>query len=162
MARLDLGGGSRSGTWLWIALPLLAGCGARSDLEAPSEPALAANASMQYGCGGVGQPDIILTIGATCSTGAPTATFYVADPDGSSLHAGATFAVSETGVTSAQREGVPTLVKAVSGTLSFTSYVDMESATGTYDVTFEDGTTAHGTFVAASCPPEWNYPYCGG
>jgi hypothetical protein len=39
-----------------------------------------------------------------------------------------------------------------SGTLVFTIYLAAESATGSYDVTFSDGSTAQGSFDAVSCP----------
>ncbi len=93
----------------------------------------------------------------------PEIQFFIWGPDLAGLQAGVTLHVSADlihGYTTAGRLAVPgqPLIAATSGTLVFTTYAAGQSATGTYDITLVDGSTAQGSFSANACP---GYGLCG-
>lgn len=186
-----------------IAILALAGCGARSALDATSGSGGApgtGSASAAGGASGIGAASGTGPVTGSTGTGIlgssvahllptcapadgqaveldidgtstcagsgeqrPGLQFFIWGPDLAGLHDGVTLDVSGDvvrGYTTAGRLTTPgqMLVPATSGTIVFTTFVPHEGATGTYDITLVDGSTAQGSFRANACP---GYSLCG-
>jgi hypothetical protein len=92
----------------------------------------------------------------------PGIQFLIWGPDLTGLHDGVTLHVSSdvNGFTTAGRLPAPyqPVINATSGVLIFTTFSPKQGATGTFDITLADGTTAQGSFEATACPGD---AFCG-
>jgi hypothetical protein len=154
-----------------IAVLALAGCGARDALSVTSGSGGTGGAS---GAGGASaaqlMPECAPDDGAavqididdtpSCPGSGeqrPGLQLFIWGPDLEGLHDGVTLQVSGDtiyGYTTAGRLTAPNapLVAATSGSVVFTTFAVHQGATGTYDITLVDGTTAQGSFTANACP----------
>jgi hypothetical protein len=95
---------------------------------------------------------------SACSSGPPVSalSFLIWGQDLAGLHAGSVLKIGAgpKATTQAVRT-LPSgraLLQVTEGSLVFTTYVERRHATGSYDVTYADHRTEHGTFDAVWCP----------
>jgi hypothetical protein len=122
----------------------------------------AALGHFQASCAPNDGPAILLSVDGTTSC-APSATpvgalqFLVSGADLATLGSGAVLTLSADPKAPTQGwrvvpMGSPYVTPMTGGTLVFTGYLQGQSATGTYAVTFSDGSAAQGSFDAVGCP----------
>lgn len=160
----------------WLLVPVLAllGCGAHSSLDlggsgagtttasaTATTTATATPAYLQAGCAPTDGPALVLIIAGSsdCSNVISSGiTFSIWGQDLAALAPGATLTVgaAPNAPTTASRlttsGGATMLTTASGGTLTFTTYATGQGGSGTYDLVFEDGTSAQGSFEAPWCP----------
>jgi hypothetical protein len=169
-----------------LALSVPVGCGARNSLEAASGSATASSTSsssstpgsssgggaggstpdsarIQNDCSPNDGPAILIIVDgspACPSTIGSGVTIYVFDSDLVTLQAGTTLTVGSApnAMTQAGRVANGQPMTAISGTVTVSAFEKQQSAAGTYDLAFSDGSTAHGAFTAVWCP---GTPTCG-
>jgi hypothetical protein len=149
-----------------LALPA---CGSRGTLEVATGSGGSATTSttattgyLQAECAPNDGPALALILddGAACLPALSGFSFLISGADLTGLHPGSTLTVAPGANATTQggriTGGQP--VPMTGGTLTFTTLVESESASGSYDVTFTDGQSAAGTFTATWCN---GLPMCG-
>jgi hypothetical protein len=157
--------------WSTVVALALVGCGARVVLDGAGSTGDAGaggspveTAVFAASCAPTDGPAILLTItpGVECS--APEAStgglqILISGAALGELQAGATLTIGSSPTAPVQgaeiietTAGGKTVLTVAEGSVVLTSFVAMAAATGSYQVTFVDGSTAQGGFSAVWCP----------
>jgi hypothetical protein len=161
-----------------VAILALAGCGARGALEAGHGAGGGGTGDggfgggspvelgrIQSGCAPADGPAIVMSIDGTYGCTNPPlpydgVQFLIWGPDLGALEAGTQQTLMIGSGVNSPTQGTHIVmvgssssdIPAVSGSLTFTTFVSGQSATGSYEVSFQDGTTGKGAFSALWCP----------